>query len=103
VCVCVCVRCLLTAVGASRTRARRAKERIAVTELRKQANRVTFGVAEEEAFYGEESEGLGRLTGREQFTGSVRSATVDKRNKRTWADLACPRHPCTDTPRPQPH
>ena len=54
-----------------------------MTELRKQANRVTFGVAEEEAFYGEETEGLGRLTGREQFSGSVRTATVDTRNKRT--------------------
>ena len=64
-------------------RARRAKARIAMTEMRKQANRVSFGVAEEETFYGEETEGLGRLTGREQFSGSVRTATVDTRNKRT--------------------
>ena len=65
-------------------RARRAKARIAMTEMRKQANRVSFGVAEEETFYGEETEGLGRLTGREQFSGSVRTATVDTRNKRNF-------------------
>ena len=67
-------------------RARKAKERLAMTELRKQANRVSFGVEEAEAYYGDDVEGLGMLSGQNKATGSVRVAKVDTRNKRTERD-----------------
>jgi len=57
-----------------------------MTELRKQANRVSFGVEEAESYYGDEVEGLGMLSGQNKATGSVRVAKVDTRNKRTEID-----------------
>lgn len=58
-------------------RVRRAKEKNAVTEMRKQQNRMKFGEAEEEVGFGDETEGLGMLT----QSGSVRAFTVDNRTK----------------------
>ena len=49
-----------------------------MTELRKQANRMQFGVAEEEAQFAGSTKGLG-LIGQE--TGKVRAAAVDNRTK----------------------
>jgi U4/U6 small nuclear ribonucleoprotein PRP31 len=54
------------------------KERYVVTELRKQANRMTFGVSEEQADFMGKSKGLGMI-GAE--TGRVRAAAADPRNR----------------------
>jgi U4/U6 small nuclear ribonucleoprotein PRP31 len=58
-------------------RVRRAKEKNALTEMRKLQNRTKFGEAEEEVGFGDESEGLGMLT----QSGSIRAFTVDNRTK----------------------
>ena len=60
-------------------RARKAKERLAQTEVRKAQNRMAFGEAEEEIFVdGDETIGLGMI-GKQQ--GRVRSAPIDTRVK----------------------
>ena len=58
-------------------RVRRAKEKNALTEIRRIQNRVKFGEAEEEVGFGDETEGLGMLT----QSGSIRAFTVDNRTK----------------------
>ncbi|KAI9146264.1 U4/U6 small nuclear ribonucleoprotein Prp31-like protein [Paraphysoderma sedebokerense] len=59
-------------------RARKMKEMYAVTEARKQANRMAFGVAESEAIIIDDTEGLGLLGG---ATGKVRAAVTDTKTK----------------------
>merc|ERR1711871_1555715 len=57
-------------------RFRKMKERYERTEIRKQQNRVSFGVAEEEAFGGTDvTVGLGMM-GQSGVTGKVRAAAV---------------------------
>jgi U4/U6 small nuclear ribonucleoprotein PRP31 len=70
-------------------RVRKAKEKNAMTDMRKLQNRVKFGEAEAEVEYGDESEGLGMLT----QAGNFRALTVDNRTKakvgkKTQAQLA---------------
>ncbi|KAI5303720.1 U4/U6-U5 snRNP complex subunit prp31 [Ascosphaera atra] len=62
-------------------RARKAKEAIAMTEIRKAQNRVAFGREEEEVGYGtgEGTVGLGMLG--QQDTGRIRATQVDQRTK----------------------
>lgn len=54
------------------------KERYAMTELRRQANRMAFGKAEEQAEFMEKSRGLGMIGA---DTGHVRAAVADPRNR----------------------
>jgi U4/U6 small nuclear ribonucleoprotein PRP31 len=56
------------------------KERYVMTELRKQANRIAFGKAEEQAEFMEKSKGLGMIGA---DTGHVRVAVADPRNRGT--------------------
>ncbi|KAH6943721.1 hypothetical protein HPB50_025873 [Hyalomma asiaticum] len=60
-------------------RVRRMKERFAVTELRKQANRMSFGEIEEDAY----QEDLGFSSGQigKAGAGRIRSAQVDEKTK----------------------
>uniref|UniRef100_A0A2R5LN05 U4/U6 small nuclear ribonucleoprotein Prp31 n=1 Tax=Ornithodoros turicata TaxID=34597 RepID=A0A2R5LN05_9ACAR len=60
-------------------RVRRMKERFAVTELRKQANRMTFGEIEEDAY----QDDLGFSSGHigKAGTGRIRAAQVDEKTK----------------------
>lgn len=62
-------------------RARKAKEAVAMTELRKAQNRVAFGKEEREAGYGtgEETIGLGMLG--QENDGRIRSAQIDQRTR----------------------
>lgn len=62
-------------------RARHAKDAIAVTELRKQQNRVAFGKEEAEAGYGtgEGTVGLGMLG--QQNDGRIRTTQIDQRTR----------------------
>ena len=68
-------------------RARKFKERYGVTEMRKQQNRMSFGVAEEEIFVGDSSHGLGMLGSHE--TGKVRASVAQARTKRTNCKWVC--------------
>ncbi|KAI8992510.1 hypothetical protein BDB01DRAFT_778683 [Pilobolus umbonatus] len=59
-------------------RVRRQKEAYAMTELRAARNRMTFGEAEEEVGYGDETEGLGMAA---KQIGKIRASVADQRNK----------------------
>lgn len=61
-------------------RARKEKEKYAVTELQKQQNRMAFGKAELEVLNFDEMEGLG-MVGTSLGTGNVRAAGIDVRTK----------------------
>jgi len=68
-------------------RARKMKQKYAVTEYRKMQNRMTFGTeAEDEAGYMDESKGMG-LVGN---TGKIRALTTDSRSKLTKKPQATP-------------
>lgn len=59
-------------------RARKMKEKYAVTEYRKMQNRMTFGTqAEEETGFMDETKGMGMMNG----TGKIRALTADSRSK----------------------
>lgn len=60
-------------------RVRKMKERYAVTELRKQANRMTFGEIEDDVYQGD----LGYTRGNigKGGTGTIRGATIDEKTK----------------------
>lgn len=58
-------------------RARKAKEATAMTDLRKQQNRMAFGKEEKEVGFGEDSVGLGMIG--QQNDGRIRVAGIDKR------------------------
>ena len=58
-------------------RARKAKEATAMTDLRKQQNRMVFGKEEKEVGFGEDSVGLGMIG--QQNDGRIRAAGIDKR------------------------
>ena len=58
-------------------RARKMKERMGMTDLRKQANRMTFGEIEEDAY----QEDLNFSSGQIGKTGSVRATQVDSKTK----------------------
>jgi U4/U6 small nuclear ribonucleoprotein PRP31 len=60
-------------------RARKMKERMGVTELRKQANRMTFGEIEEDAYQDDLSFSTGQIG--KSGTGRVRAAQVDSKTK----------------------
>jgi U4/U6 small nuclear ribonucleoprotein PRP31 len=62
-------------------RVRRAKEKLAITELRKAQNRMSFGVQEEEVSIGSTGEtiGLGMVSG--SLSGKLRAAQADVRVK----------------------
>src|SRR5690606_39235828 len=62
-------------------RARKAKEAVAMTELRKAQNRMAFGKAEAEVGYGtsDSTKGLGMI-GQEQ-TGRIRALQIDQRTR----------------------
>ncbi len=60
-------------------RARKAKERNGMTELRKMQNRMEFGKQEEEAFGYDESVGLGMI--HSSSSGRVRAQKVEERSK----------------------
>ncbi|KAH8693192.1 putative pre-mRNA splicing factor [Talaromyces proteolyticus] len=62
-------------------RARKAKEAVAVTEIRKAQNRVAFGKEEQEAGYGtgDSSVGLGMLG--QQNDGRIRATQIDQRTR----------------------
>ncbi|KAI9484977.1 hypothetical protein BDB00DRAFT_852443 [Zychaea mexicana] len=59
-------------------RVRRQKEAYAMTELRAARNRMAFGEAEDEAEYGDETEGLGMAV---KQVGKIRASMADQRNK----------------------
>lgn len=59
----------------------RMRGQYAMTELRKQANRMAFGKQEEEVGWGDESEGLGMLGQSGSGSGAIRSAMIDARTK----------------------
>ncbi|KAJ3117165.1 U4/U6-U5 snRNP complex subunit prp31 [Nowakowskiella sp. JEL0407] len=59
-------------------RVRRMKEKYAITELSKQQNRMSFGVAEEEVGVMDETVGMGMIGG---STGKIRLNTSDPRTK----------------------
>ena len=61
-------------------RVRQMKERYAVTELRKQANRMTFGELEEDLYQNDLSYTRGNI-GKGGIGGGIRGATVDERTK----------------------
>ncbi|KAK5104074.1 U4/U6-U5 snRNP complex subunit prp31 [Lithohypha guttulata] len=58
-------------------RARKAKEATAMTDLRKQQNRMAFGREEKEVGFGEDSVGLGMIG--QGNDGRIRAAGIDKR------------------------
>ena len=58
-------------------RARKIKERMGTTELRKQANRMTFGEIQEDAY----QDDLNFSTGQIGKSGSVRATQVDSKTK----------------------
>lgn len=58
-------------------RARKTKEKFAVTEYRKLQNRMSFGVEENEASYLDSSKGMGMIGN----SGKIRATTEDKRSK----------------------
>lgn len=60
-------------------RARKMKERMGITELRKQANRMTFGEIEEDAYQDDLSFSTGQIG--KSGTGRIRSAQVDSKTK----------------------
>ncbi|PWZ02655.1 Nop domain-containing protein [Testicularia cyperi] len=60
-------------------RARKAKERNGMTELRKMQNRVEFGKEEEEAFGYDESVGLGMINS--SSSGKIRAQVAEERSK----------------------
>lgn len=60
-------------------RARKMKERLGLTELRKQANRMTFGEIEEDAYQEDLSFSAGQIG--KSGTGRVRAAQVDSKTK----------------------
>lgn len=60
-------------------RARKMKERLGITELRKQANRMTFGEIEEDAYQEDLSFSTGQIG--KSGTGRVRAAQVDSKTK----------------------
>lgn len=60
-------------------KARKAKERNGMTELRKMQNRVEFGKQEEEAFEYDESVGLGMI--HSSSSGKIRAQTAEDRSK----------------------
>ena len=55
------------------------KERMGITELRKQANRMTFGEIEEDAYQDDLSFSTGQIG--KSGTGRIRSAQVDSKTK----------------------
>ncbi|CAO3621879.1 unnamed protein product [Cunninghamella blakesleeana] len=59
-------------------RVRKQKEAYAMTELRAARNRMTFGEAEEEVGYGDETEGLGMAA---KQLGKIRASQIDQRTK----------------------
>ena len=61
-------------------RVRQMKERYAVTELRKQANRMTFGELEEDLYQNDLGYTRGNI-GKGGIGGGIRSAQVDERTK----------------------
>merc|ERR1719204_467730 len=61
-------------------RVRQMKERYAVTELRKQANRMTFGELEEDLYQNDLGYTRGNI-GKGGIGGQVRAAQVDERTK----------------------
>ena len=61
-------------------RVRQMKERFAVTELRKQANRMTFGELEEDLYQNDLGYTRGNI-GKGGIGGGIRGATVDERTK----------------------
>ena len=61
-------------------RVRQMKERYAVTELRKQANRMTFGELEEDLYQNDLGYTRGNI-GKGGVGGGIRGATVDERTK----------------------
>ncbi len=60
-------------------RARKMKERMGITELRKQANRMTFGEIEEDAYQDDLSFSTGQIG--KSGSGRVRAAQVDSKTK----------------------
>lgn len=58
-------------------RARKAKEATAMTDLRKQQNRMAFGKEEKQVGFGEDSVGLGMIG--QENDGRIRAAGIDKR------------------------
>ena len=79
------VRALPTPIEAPRKkrggrRVRQMKERYAVTELRKQANRMTFGELEEDLYQNDLGYTRGNI-GKGGIGGQVRAAQVDERTK----------------------
>lgn len=60
-------------------KARKAKERNGMTELRKMQNRMEFGKQEEEAFGYDESVGLGMINS--SASGKIRAQTAEERSK----------------------
>lgn len=60
-------------------RARKMKERMGITELRKQANRMTFGEIEEDAYQDDLSFSTGQIG--KSGTGKIRAAQVDSKTK----------------------
>lgn len=60
-------------------RARKMKERMGITELRKQANRMTFGEIEEDAYQDDLSFSTGQIG--KAGTGRIRAAQVDSKTK----------------------
>lgn len=60
-------------------RARRMKERLGITELRKQANRMTFGEIEEDAYQEDLSFSTGQMG--KAGTGRIRAAQIDSKTK----------------------
>ena len=70
-------------------RARKQKERLQMTEVRKQQNRMAFGVAEEEIGHQFGStKGLG-MAGKGGVPGKIRAVVADKKNKSTCFYLDC--------------
>lgn len=59
--------------------ARKAKEAVAVTELRKAQNRMAFGKPEAEVGYGDSTKGLGMIG--QESTGRIRALQVDQRTR----------------------
>lgn len=60
-------------------RARKMKERLGITELRKQANRMTFGEIEEDAYQEDLSFSTGQMG--KSGTGRIRAAQIDSKTK----------------------
>ncbi|KAK6335455.1 U4/U6-U5 snRNP complex subunit prp31 [Orbilia brochopaga] len=60
-------------------RARKAKEATAMTDLRKQQNRMVFGEAEQEVSYGDSTKGMGMVGIKD--SGKIRATKVDPRTR----------------------